>query len=177
MKIYVDQSGKVEDTAKSTVLAACNGGKYSVLIVARDKRRLQEKFRLAGKPELFVYAIFATILYFLIKRLPDKRVVVDSEYSGKMDIIDEMIAVLDEEINLEWKLIGKNSLAHDLAYRVFKGKLKASKRLTSEEIWPKAIKITGGRLKIGLSPTNRRSAPVNARILAKKLKKSRVKKK
>lgn len=171
MSVEIDQSGKIEDTARDTVLAASNGEKHSVIIFARDKRKLQEKFRLAGKPELFVYAVFATVLYFLVKLLKNKRVVVDIEYFGKTDTIQKMVTALNKEINTEWKLIGKNSPAHDLAYKILKGKLKADRRLLTEDIWLKATKITGGRLKIGLSPTNRRSAPVNNKYVITKRKK------
>lgn len=38
MQIEIDQSGKIEDTRKDTVLAFSNGKNYSILIPAEVKR-------------------------------------------------------------------------------------------------------------------------------------------
>lgn len=172
----IDQSGKIEQTEKDTVLAAVNSKEYSVIVIAKDKRRLQESFRLAGKPELFIYAVFATILAKLIKSLTSKNVIVDKEYSGQTKIIEKMIKNLDEKIIITWKTIGKNSSAHELAYKTFKGKLRANKRLTYEEIWPKAIKIAGGYLNSTTLRENRHSAPAYKKIVPQNAKKSRYQK-
>lgn len=40
-----DQSGKIEQTNKNTVVAISNGKKFTVLLKAKDKRLLQDLFR------------------------------------------------------------------------------------------------------------------------------------
>ena len=177
MTYFIDQSGKIEDTAKDTVLAAVNENDTAVILSAKDKRRLQENFRILGKPQLFVDAVFAAVLHFLVKKLTRRgRICVDIEYPGHTKIIEKIVNQLaDKDVGLEWVLVGKSSRAHDVAYKVFKKKLKMGKKLTAVEIWNQANKIAGGRLNAGLSPANRRSAPAADRTIAELRKKSRRK--
>ena len=67
MKIYIDQSGKIEDTAKPTVLAFSNRTSGSIIIRAIEKRKLQNIYRKAGKPKTFIVQVFASMVYLLIK--------------------------------------------------------------------------------------------------------------
>ena len=64
MKIEIDQSGKVEDTAKPTVIAYANGNSRAILIPASNKRQLQELYRRVGKPRLFIPQVFALGVFF-----------------------------------------------------------------------------------------------------------------
>ncbi len=175
MTYYIDQSGKIEDTAKDTVLAAVNNSDTAVILSAKDKRRLQEKFRRLGKPQLFVDVVFSAVLHFLVKSLTRRgRICVDLEYPGHTKVIEKMVNQLaDKNVSLEWVLVGKSSRAHDVAYKVFKKKLKIGKKLSAVEIWNEVKKIAGGRLNAGLSPANRRSAPADTHILPRKSRKSR----
>lgn len=173
MKYYIDQSGKIEDTAKDTVIAFSNSQIGAVILSAKDKRRLQEMFRRTGEPQLFVDYVFSALLILLLKPLKVNNVIVDLEYPGHTKIIDFLVST-EIMIDIEWKCIGKSSQAHDIAYKVFAKKLKIARKVTAGEILKLVKKITGGRLKIGLSPTNRRSAPVNKYIITHKNKKSRV---
>lgn len=170
MTYYIDQSGKIEDTAKNSVIAGVNGNRYAVIVPAKEKRNLQEKFRRVGLPTLFIDYTFAICLYFIIKESGSKfTYIVDIEYPGHEKIIYNILEDLfKEEIIVFWKRIGKNSKAHDLAYKVFKKKIILGKILKSEEIWVKAKKIAGGYLNFGLSPKNRYSAPANIYKIAKK---------
>lgn len=176
MKYQIDQSGKIEQTDKNTVLGAVNGQTYAIILQAKDKRRLQEIFRRLGTPQIFIDTVFATCLYLLIKQLPKtNKAKVDIEYPGHTKIIDNFIKRLsNDKIIVEWIRVGKSSKAHDIAYKVYRGKLKIGKRLTTETVWKEAKKIAGGYLKTGLSPANRHSAPANRHNIAKK--KGKVKK-
>ena len=92
MTYFIDQSGKIEDTAKDTVLAAVNENDTAVILSAKDKRRLQENFRILGKPQLFVDAVFAAVLHFLVKKLTRQgRICVDIEYPGHTKIIEKIV--------------------------------------------------------------------------------------
>jgi len=173
MKKYeLDQSGKIEDTARKTVLAFSNDHLGAITLSAKDKRRLQELFREIGAPKLFIYYVFSALIILLLKPQKISKIIIDIEYPGHEKTIESLIAKeLISEI--EWKKIGKNSTAHNVAYRVFSNKLKLGRTASAKEVWSLAKKITGGRLKIRLSPTNRRSAPVSKIIVTKKRNKSR----
>ena len=162
MKIYIDQSGKVEDTAKHTILACVNSEIKTIFLSAKDKRRLQEVFRRIGSPQLFVDYVFAALLILLLKPLKISKVTVDLEYPGHTKIISALVTK-EIELEIDWKCIGKTSKAHDIAYKVFVGKLAIGKRSNTNEVFRVIKKITGGYLKTGLSPVNRYSAPANKR--------------
>src|SRR6266540_2578685 len=84
--VEVDQSGKVEDTAKDTVIAFAYGEQYSVMIPAAVKRQLLVHLRERGIGEKeFTIRVFAVGLYFLLKdKLPNlTRVYIDTEYTGR----------------------------------------------------------------------------------------------
>ena len=173
MSIEVDQSGKVEDTSKSTVLAFSNDKTGAVILMARDKRRLQEMFRRIGAPRLYVDYVFSTLVIVLLRRLSCGKVTIDLEYPGHTKIISSLITT-KLNIDIEWKSIGKRSPAHDLAYKAFSKKLKAVRKVSAKDIWKLAQKITGGYLKTGLKPANRYSAPVTNFSIAKRKSKSRT---
>lgn len=159
MVYKIDQSGKVEDTSKNTVLACCNGEEYCVLITRRTKRRIQEIFRTAGMRELFVYWTFAAGLYVLLENFKrDIKVVVDMEYLGR----DKMILSMVNEItqikrsvfhDIRFSRIGSKPKVHYLAKRVFDGKKKADRIIAVDEIIELIKRTkTGGRLS-GCIPT------------------------
>ena len=67
MIIEIDQSGKIENTSKNTVIAFSNEIFGSILVKAKDKREIQKIFRKIGKPRIFVYRLFAILIFLLIK--------------------------------------------------------------------------------------------------------------
>lgn len=148
MKVYVDQSGKIEQTDRPTVLAFSDGVCGSVLIPAKVKRNVQVLFRQQGRTRVFIYKIFAAGIFFLLKdQLPKiSEIVIDIEYPGKEVLIREMILGYFQKSKsqkvpeINFSKIGRQSKAHDLAWRVFKKKEKANKRLSLEEIKALAIK-------------------------------------
>lgn len=168
----VDQSGKIEQTNKTTVLAVANGQPKAVILSAKDKRRLQELFRKNAKPQLFIDAVFAVLLYFLIKELDGAgKIEVDTEYPGHTKIIERMLKQLtSKEPIIRWVLVGKTSKVHDIGYKIYKKKLRVGKVMKFADIANLAIKIAGGHLNTGLSPANRRSAPANTKTIARKRK-------
>lgn len=93
MKIYIDQSGKIEQTNKATVLAFSNTIQYAILIPAKVKRQLQGIYRRAGRPRIYIYKTFAAGVFFLIEKYLPKitELVIDIEYPGKEILIREMI--------------------------------------------------------------------------------------
>lgn len=152
MKYQIDQSGKIEDTAKNTVIAYSNGTQKSILISKKIKRKLQEKFRLCGFSKLFIYYTFAVGIYFLIKDFKSRQsIVVDIEYQKKDKIILQIIKKLlilnsNPSHLISFCRIGNRPRVHYAAHDVFIGKKKADNILNFGEIM-KAIKKTDGRLR------------------------------
>ena len=68
MKIEIDQSGRIEETNRDTILALPSDISFSIKINRRTKRKLLEYFRRQGKPRLFTIKVFSAGLYFLIAK-------------------------------------------------------------------------------------------------------------
>ena len=167
MSYEIDQSGKIEDTARNTVLAYSNNNKGAVIMIAKDKRKIQERFRKCGIPKLFIDYTFAALLVLLLKPLKTvTQVTVDIEYPKHTELIGKLVNKIIP-IHIIWKYIGKSSRAHDTGYKVYKGKLDLGKKVSIGEIWGVIIKTAGGYLNTGLSPANRYSAPASNQILPK----------
>lgn len=143
MHIEVDQSWKIENTNKHSVLAFSDGLTSSVLIPAEDKRILQKFFRDAGKPEMFVYHTFAVLTYHLVKDRLDKidTIVLDREYPSKEGLIKDLLLQLirkhrpNFDKNSIWfEELKKKSNAHWEAYWVFKGEKNPDKIVTYQMV-------------------------------------------
>ena len=142
MKYQIDQSGKIEQTNKPTVLAISNGKKFSILLKASDKRLIQKMYRtLFDKQRQYIYEVFSALLYILISSTkPQSKIVVDIEYPGQQSLIKLLLFKFYHEhgqkppSNLEFGLVGKSSPAHHLGYSIFKKKQKPSKAVSFDEV-------------------------------------------
>jgi len=152
MKVFIDQSGKIEDTSKPTVLAFSNSEQYSILITAKTKRQIQEIFRRHGLINIYIYITFSAALYFLIDKINRKcDFIIDNEYPGKDKII---ISTLKNLLNKNKKpehyfsvsRIGNNPKVHYAAKNVLDKKKKADKIVSLKELL-KTLKMTDGRLR------------------------------
>lgn len=142
MKVYIDQSGKVEDTAKVTVVAFSNKKNGSLLISAKEKREIQKVFRELGKPKMFTLQVFSTLVYLLIEKfkLEKHLIVIDLEYKGREDLIKSYIIQLGRQrkkVNIDksdlfFEMVGKSSNAHKLAINKFRVKRAEIKVIKSE---------------------------------------------
>jgi len=67
--VQIDQSGKVEDTNKLTIVALANGKLKSLKISAVEKQKLVKTMRILDYPKkAFIYKIFAGLVFLLIKK-------------------------------------------------------------------------------------------------------------
>ena len=151
MKVEIDQSGKIENTNKVTVIAFANEVSYAILIPAKVKRQLQEVFRRQGKPRLFIYRTFATGVFLLIRDyLPKiKNIVIDTEYTGHEKQIKDILLELIRkdhlpEPSIYFQRIGNKPKVHYTAYDVFSKKKKADRVIGFEEIVALATKKDRG---------------------------------
>lgn len=149
MKIYIDQSGKVEYTNKTTVVAFANSIQKAIMIEAKEKREVEEMFKKAGKPYIFKYKTFAILIYLLIKDVLPKidSIIIDKEYTGKEPLIkDFLIQIIREKKkskiandDISFDFIGKKNKAHEKAINVFRKKSVPEKVVTSKDVAPYVV--------------------------------------
>jgi len=153
MRVEIDQSGKVEQTEKDTVLCLSNDHWDAVTIKARTKRQIQENFRRSGQTRNFIIFTFSAALAILIRRnLKSGKIIIDREYFGKEPVINELLLeMLHSAKNIPdiyFYEIGKESQAHAIAHDIATKEIKTKKIVSFEEIF-REIKRTevGKRLK------------------------------
>jgi len=143
MKIEIDQSNKIETTNKQTVIAFSNGISAVLSISSKDKKELQAIFRKISKPRIFVYKLFAILIFLLIKNYLNKitQIIIDTEYIGQEPLIKSFLLREIQKVkpNFEketiiFKGIGKSSRANSLAYLTGKGKIKPNKEVEAKDI-------------------------------------------
>jgi hypothetical protein len=142
MKIEIDQSGKIENTNRLTVVAYANGYTKSLVITAKDKKSIQSIFRKINQPRVFISKVFAAAILLLIASDYKKidTIVIDNEYPGHERIIKEYLeeyidqsGLKSEKVNIYFRNIGRKSEAHSAAYKAFRSK-KADIKATAKDI-------------------------------------------
>lgn len=131
MKIEIDQSGKVEQTANKTVIA--DSLKNSIVISSRNKKLLLELYRKAERPRMFVYELFSLLTALLIHSSFSKEniYIIDIEYFSQDNLLRQLIIqfllkmkIICSKEQIIFRRIGKLSEAHTNAYRIHTGKKK-----------------------------------------------------
>lgn len=144
MPIEIDQSGRIEETQRNTVIAlAGKNFSFSALFKRTIKRKIKKIFQLQGKPKLFAIRTFACVLVLLIKKtkIKPQLLIIDVEYPGHEQTIKDIIwQYLGYKPEIKFKKIGKNSPAHKKAYFTYKRKLKPDCVIKERKIMRLAIK-------------------------------------
>ncbi len=148
----IDQSGKIEQTERQTVIACTNGTQITILLKKGEKRKLQKIFKTMDMYKFFSYLTFAALLALLIKELkPKHKIIIDKEYFGHENLIEEKVMVYLKQLRetysfkIEFGHVGKLSAAHNLAYLVAIGKKKPNLVVDAREV----IKVILGTKKTG----------------------------
>lgn len=140
MVCEIDQSGKVEDTRKLTVVCFANGKAKTLLISAKEKRMALNAIRDLDKPKkTFVFRIFAGLLFLLIKNEDLETIIIDEEYPEHEATIKFILLNLFEKFSktppaIHFQRIGKKSPAHIAALAVFQGKEKPNLVATAKDL-------------------------------------------
>lgn len=143
MKVEIDQSGKIEDTNKDTILAFSNGKKYSIKIPAKVKRSCLLQLRSQGREGKTIYILlFSIVLFLLLQDFLSKidSIVIDQEYPGHENDIKSLLKTFFKKIgkrktpDISFWEIGKESPAHVLAYKTYRKLLLPDKKITLEDI-------------------------------------------
>lgn len=98
-QVEIDQSGRIDQTNKPTVLAMANGTCYSIILPASQKRSVLVALR-QRKPNWSaarVYTqIFSTLLYLLLRPHIETigLAVIDTEFPGYEGAIKERVMAL-----------------------------------------------------------------------------------
>jgi len=146
MQAKIDQSSKIEYTSKNTVIAYANHKQKSLLIKAKEKRKIEKIFRQAGKPYIFIYKTFAILIYLLIKDDLDQisQIIIDTEYHGHEPLIKDFLLqiirgkkgkLIDPDA-ICFRQIGRKSEAHKKAINTYKGKLDPDMVVASQDVLP-----------------------------------------
>ncbi len=138
MQVQIDQSGKIENTSKNTVLAFANSKSFSVLITAKCKRQLQDIFRRRGQSRIFIYWTFAAGIALLLQDCVKEitEVIIDEEYTDKDRLIREILIDTLQKLDVNkipeifFDRIGKKSKAHYIAYGVNLKRIKVGRILS-----------------------------------------------
>lgn len=136
----IDQSGKIEHTNKSTIVALANGNITTVKISAIEKQKLIKAMAEFRKPnKTYAYDIFSALIYILLKRHLITRVEIDKEYPGhEAGIKERLIQLLkkngDKIPEISFGLVGKKCNAHIVGLLVFQEKSKPTIVIKAKEI-------------------------------------------
>lgn len=146
MRYQIDQSGKIEQTNRDTVLCLSNREWDAVLIKSKAKRQIQEIFRRHGQIRNYVLFTFCAGLSLLIKRnIKIKRIIVDKEYYGKDAIVKEILLQMLKDSKkipeIEFDYVGRTSKAHFRAKLVANKKVKVKQTLNEKDLLEE-IKMT-----------------------------------
>ncbi|TSC92129.1 MAG: Uncharacterized protein CEN91_563 [Candidatus Berkelbacteria bacterium Licking1014_85] len=152
MRIEIDQSGRIEETQRNTVLAYSNGKNYAIKISSRTKRRLQDIFRQIGVPRTFVYNIFISAIFLLIEKDIKNidHITIDNEYPGYEKVIARILTKIlnSKDIKrqpiISFGLIGKKSKAHKKAIKVYRNKDDIFEPISYEQLVKENIVIKNG---------------------------------
>ena len=130
MTYYIDQSGKIEDSHRLTVVAVANGITKTIIINASEKQKLLTSMRVLDYPQkLYIYKIFAGLIYLLLKDITAQQIIIDEEYPGHEVTIKNYLLNLYQNQRqscptIDFSNIGKNSPAHKSAILTFRKKIK-----------------------------------------------------
>lgn len=140
MVCEIDQSGKVEDTRKLTVVCFANGKAKTLLISATEKRKVLIAMREADRLRSnFIFRIFAGLIFLLIREEKIDSLVIDREYPGHETVIRNVLLSLFDKNKIKspkifFGQIGKKSQAHQEAIATFQGKRKADIEVVANDV-------------------------------------------
>ena len=140
MIYQIDQSGKIEDTRRLTIVAFANGKCKALKILAVEKQKLINTMRKLDYPKkTFIYKIFAGLIFLLLKKEKVNEIIIDKEYPGHEATIKNIILQLFRRAKIKtpqirFDTIGKQSNAHKAALETFRGKRKADIEIKPKQV-------------------------------------------
>jgi len=136
-KLEVDQSVRIEELNRDTILGIAGSGvEFNYIIPRKVKRQFYEAFRAHGLQKRFAPVLFAGAIAAMLEKAQIKTsdLVIDIEYPGYEALIKGMINMVFPDTDINYNSIGKKSPAHKAAYLTHIGKLDAQDALLSDEL-------------------------------------------
>lgn len=141
MRIEIDTGSRL-DQSGDTTFAFSNDVEKAVLLRQRVRDECLEQ--LSGERIRREIRLFAACVYLLLREhLGELReIVLDREYPGHdnvvrwilLNLIKKHSAKAPQGLQIRFSNIGKQSAAHEVAYRTYRKEREPTKALTSEEI-------------------------------------------
>jgi len=141
MKYYIDQSGKIEDTHRLTIIAMANGKVHVLRISAVEKQKLIQVMKQLEYPRKnYIYKIFSGLIFTLVTKYKKiSEIVIDKEYPGhdadiKLFLLQlyEKAKIIHPEIVFDY--IGKKNQAHKSALDAYRGNIKPDVIVKTEDL-------------------------------------------
>jgi len=141
MHIEIDQSGKIEQLNKDSVIAFSNKNQYSVLIPKSVKQEAYNLYK--GKIKELRYRLFCIAIYYCLRDyIKGKELItICCEYKGKENLIKSLLLSYLRKDSLEidsrvirFGVISKKSNAHAVAIDAFRGNRRPNKILSLNEV-------------------------------------------
>lgn len=128
MRYEVDQSIKIEDTARTSYVALTNSKNIVVSISSQEKKKVEMYFRALEKPLIFKIFTFSMLCTKAIGSMDLRKedvVLIDREYAGQERRIKSYIKTALEYRKLPvpelaFGKVGKQSHAHLRVYKAYK---------------------------------------------------------
>lgn len=141
MIIQLDQSGKLEDTSRPTVVGFSNGDNKTVIISASEKKKLQKYFRGMNKPKMYIYTTFSALICLLIYRKKKiSEIIIDREYPGQEALIKNFLLSQLAKSKCEFDKrfvrfaeIGKSARVHTIVWKSYRQK-RADSKLVAKDV-------------------------------------------
>lgn len=133
MKLEVDQSVRIEELNRDTIIGVGNSRiQYAALLPRKVKRHFNEEFRRQGKPHRCGPTVFAAAVILALSSCGKSvtNIVVDTEYGSYESLIRQMINVFFPKAIVSIERIGRHSPAHLVAYEVFRKRRKPNQVLS-----------------------------------------------
>ncbi len=165
MSYQIDQSGKIEQTAKHTYVALANGKTIIIKISATEKRKVIDVIKELQLPhKTYVYQIFASLVFLLIKDEKLHEVLIDTEYYGHHASIKESLMQLFQRFEksppvVHFGFVGKESPAHLAAIQAFREQRKVTITVKAENVLTLLYSKRNVSTKKGWRPRSGRGNP------------------
>lgn len=153
MTYQIDQSGKIEQTNRLTVVTLANGQPLTIKISSIEKQKLIRTIINLDRPKKnYSYKIFVALIIILLKKKNLNTLTIDTEYlRHEADIKDMLIQWGKREKikipHITFTQIGKDNPAHLAGISVYRNHSKANIIVRAEDL----LKITHG-WKSGIKP-------------------------
>jgi len=142
--VEIDQSGKMNNLARDTVLAFSNDIQHAIRIPAAVKRNLVQYLRQMGKSRTrAAMLLFSAALFLLLRDALERinQIVIDVEYEGYEDEIKGWLLSHIHQVDpgfdkarVRFQRVGKKSPAHRRALAVFRGDEPPDQILTEQAL-------------------------------------------